>query len=147
MIQRQLIDKLALKLLEGEFREGDVVQVDAAGGELSFAKAGEPVGRRLAARWGSQRGRCLEHAHRAVEAALRTSSTATLVAGGGHEDHLLGGEAPERVLHRLHGVGVADLSAGVDVRPSPGRPARRQPPLGVEARLPQVGQPVGEAEC
>ncbi len=43
VIQRQLIDKLALKLLEGEFREGDVVRVDAAGGELSFATAGERV--------------------------------------------------------------------------------------------------------
>jgi len=39
VIQKQLVDKLALKLLEGEFREGDVVRVDAAGGELSFEKA------------------------------------------------------------------------------------------------------------
>jgi len=39
VIQRQLVDKLALKLLEGEFSEGDVVRVDAAGGELGFAKA------------------------------------------------------------------------------------------------------------
>jgi ATP-dependent Clp protease ATP-binding subunit ClpB len=36
VIQRQLIDRLALKLLEGEFREGDAVQVDAEGGELTF---------------------------------------------------------------------------------------------------------------
>jgi len=35
-IQKQLVDKLALKILEGEFREGDVVQVDAEGGELVF---------------------------------------------------------------------------------------------------------------
>jgi ATP-dependent Clp protease ATP-binding subunit ClpB len=43
VIQKQLIDKLALKLLEGEFREGDVVRVDAEGGELAFSSAGERV--------------------------------------------------------------------------------------------------------
>jgi ATP-dependent Clp protease ATP-binding subunit ClpB len=43
VIQKQLIDKLALKLLEGEFAEGDVVRVDAADGELAFVKAEEPV--------------------------------------------------------------------------------------------------------
>jgi len=32
VIQRQLVDKLALKLLEGEFRDGDVVRVDAERG-------------------------------------------------------------------------------------------------------------------
>ena len=37
VIQKQLIDKLALKLLEGEFGEGDTVTVDAADGELVFA--------------------------------------------------------------------------------------------------------------
>ena len=51
VIQKQLIDKLALKLLEGEFREGDTVLVDAEGGELSFEKAPgshAAEGRRLA---------------------------------------------------------------------------------------------------
>jgi ATP-dependent Clp protease ATP-binding subunit ClpA len=43
VIQKQLIDRLALKLLEGEFREGDRVEVDAEGGELTFTKAAEPV--------------------------------------------------------------------------------------------------------
>ena len=43
VIQKQLIDRLALKLLEGEFREGDAVRVDAKGGELDFSKASEPV--------------------------------------------------------------------------------------------------------
>jgi ATP-dependent Clp protease ATP-binding subunit ClpB len=38
-IQRLLENPLALRLLEGEFAEGDVVRVDAEGGELSFAKA------------------------------------------------------------------------------------------------------------
>jgi ATP-dependent Clp protease ATP-binding subunit ClpB len=40
VIQKQLVDKLALKLLEGEFQPGDRVLVDAADGELTFTKAG-----------------------------------------------------------------------------------------------------------
>jgi len=40
VIQKQLVDKLALKILEGEFVEGDLVRIDAAEGELSFEKAG-----------------------------------------------------------------------------------------------------------
>jgi ATP-dependent Clp protease ATP-binding subunit ClpB len=39
VIQKQLVDRLALKLLEGEFGPGDVVRVDAADGELVFEKA------------------------------------------------------------------------------------------------------------
>ena len=39
VIQKQLIDKLALKLLEGEFGAGDTVRVDAADGELVFSTA------------------------------------------------------------------------------------------------------------
>jgi ATP-dependent Clp protease ATP-binding subunit ClpB len=42
VIQKQLVDKLALRLLEGEFAEGDAVRVDAADGELTFTKA-EPA--------------------------------------------------------------------------------------------------------
>jgi len=38
VIQKQLVDKLALRLLEGEFAEGDTVEVDAADGELTFTK-------------------------------------------------------------------------------------------------------------
>ena len=38
MIQKQLVDRLALKLLEGEFSEGDTVRVDAADGELAFER-------------------------------------------------------------------------------------------------------------
>ena len=37
MIQKQLVDRLALKLLEGEFAEGDTVEIGAADGELVFA--------------------------------------------------------------------------------------------------------------
>jgi ATP-dependent Clp protease ATP-binding subunit ClpB len=40
VIQRQLVDKLALKLLEGEFAAGDVIGVEAADGELVFERAG-----------------------------------------------------------------------------------------------------------
>jgi ATP-dependent Clp protease ATP-binding subunit ClpB len=39
VIQKQLVDKLALRLLEGEFTEGDTVQVDATDAELVFEKA------------------------------------------------------------------------------------------------------------
>ena len=40
VIQKQLVDKLALRLLEGEFAPGDRVLVDAADGQLTFAKSG-----------------------------------------------------------------------------------------------------------
>jgi ATP-dependent Clp protease ATP-binding subunit ClpB len=40
VIQKQLVDKLALRILEGDFAPGDRVLVDAADGELSFEKAG-----------------------------------------------------------------------------------------------------------
>jgi ATP-dependent Clp protease ATP-binding subunit ClpB len=36
VIQKQLIDKLAIKILQGEFSEGDTVQVGTEGGELVF---------------------------------------------------------------------------------------------------------------
>jgi ATP-dependent Clp protease ATP-binding subunit ClpB len=39
VIQKHLVDKLALKLLEGEFAEGDRVLVNAAEGDLTFTKA------------------------------------------------------------------------------------------------------------
>jgi ATP-dependent Clp protease ATP-binding subunit ClpB len=38
-IQRLLENPLALRLLEGEFAEGDIIQVDAKDGELGFQKA------------------------------------------------------------------------------------------------------------
>jgi ATP-dependent Clp protease ATP-binding subunit ClpB len=38
VIQKRLVDQLALGILEGRFREGDVVAVDAVDGELTFAK-------------------------------------------------------------------------------------------------------------
>ncbi len=43
VIQRQLVDKLALRILEGDFAEGDVVRVDAKDGELTFEKAPSKV--------------------------------------------------------------------------------------------------------
>jgi len=39
VIQKRLVDQLALKMLEGEFGEGDRVLVNAAEGELTFKKA------------------------------------------------------------------------------------------------------------
>jgi ATP-dependent Clp protease ATP-binding subunit ClpB len=42
-IQRRILDPLAIKVLEGEFREGDTAQIDARGGELTFAKAAPTV--------------------------------------------------------------------------------------------------------
>jgi ATP-dependent Clp protease ATP-binding subunit ClpB len=43
VIQKQLVDKLALKILEGEFGEGDVVRVDAREGEIVFERTETPV--------------------------------------------------------------------------------------------------------
>jgi ATP-dependent Clp protease ATP-binding subunit ClpB len=40
VIQRQLVDKLALALLEGEFSDGDVVRVDVEDAELRFERVG-----------------------------------------------------------------------------------------------------------
>ncbi|HEY7455648.1 MAG TPA: AAA family ATPase, partial [Solirubrobacterales bacterium] len=41
VIQKQLVDRLALKILEGEFADGDTVRIDAADGELVFERATE----------------------------------------------------------------------------------------------------------
>jgi ATP-dependent Clp protease ATP-binding subunit ClpB len=38
VIQRRILDPLAMRVLQGDFREGDVIRVDAAGGELRFAR-------------------------------------------------------------------------------------------------------------
>jgi ATP-dependent Clp protease ATP-binding subunit ClpB len=42
-IQRRVQDPLALKILAGEFAEGDTVRVDAKGDELTFTKVVEAV--------------------------------------------------------------------------------------------------------
>jgi ATP-dependent Clp protease ATP-binding subunit ClpB len=42
-IQKHLIDPLALAILEGEFREGDTVRVEAADGELVLVKSEAPA--------------------------------------------------------------------------------------------------------
>jgi ATP-dependent Clp protease ATP-binding subunit ClpB len=39
VIQKRLVDPLAMAILDGEFREGDAVVVDAADGDLTFARA------------------------------------------------------------------------------------------------------------
>ena len=43
VIQKQLVDRLALGLLQGDFSAGDRVVVDAVGGELRFERASDPV--------------------------------------------------------------------------------------------------------
>ncbi|MGH7820059.1 MAG: ATP-dependent Clp protease ATP-binding subunit, partial [Candidatus Binatia bacterium] len=43
-IQRRVLDPIALRVLEGDFSEGDVIRIHAERGELRFEK-GEPVGR------------------------------------------------------------------------------------------------------
>ena len=51
VIQKQLVDRLALALLDGSVREGDAVTVDAAAGELTLKTAkpaAEPVGASVA---------------------------------------------------------------------------------------------------
>ncbi len=42
-IQRKVLDVLALRVLQGEFGEGSIVRIDAAGGDLVFTKADEPA--------------------------------------------------------------------------------------------------------
>jgi ATP-dependent Clp protease ATP-binding subunit ClpB len=42
VIQKRLVDRLALSLLEGHFRPGDTVTVDAVDGELTFVRAAAP---------------------------------------------------------------------------------------------------------
>ena len=41
-LQRLLLDPLALRVLDGEFRDGDTVAVDLNANKISFAK-GQPV--------------------------------------------------------------------------------------------------------
>ena len=89
------------------------------------------------------RGLMFEHANGAVEATTDLPDVARRAAPGDEHD-LLRGEAPERVLDRLHRVGVAYRAAGLDVHRCKRGQRERQAPLGVEPRLPEVRQPVGE---
>jgi ATP-dependent Clp protease ATP-binding subunit ClpB len=43
VIQKRLVDRLALEMLQGEFVAGDTVRVDATDGELVLTKAIEPA--------------------------------------------------------------------------------------------------------
>ena len=38
-IQRLILDPLAMRVLQGDFREGDTVRVDASAGQLQFNRA------------------------------------------------------------------------------------------------------------
>jgi ATP-dependent Clp protease ATP-binding subunit ClpB len=42
-IQRRVLDQLAMRVLEGDFREGDLVRIDVDGGQLRFTKAEQAV--------------------------------------------------------------------------------------------------------
>jgi ATP-dependent Clp protease ATP-binding subunit ClpB len=42
-IQREVLDPLALRVLQGDFREGDTIAVDASGGRLQFSKQARAV--------------------------------------------------------------------------------------------------------
>ena len=42
-IQRHILDPLAMRVLEGEFREGDRIRIDVAGSEFKFEKAEHAV--------------------------------------------------------------------------------------------------------
>ena len=44
VIQKQVVDRLALALLDGTYGEGDRVVVDAEGGQIVLEKAGERAG-------------------------------------------------------------------------------------------------------
>jgi ATP-dependent Clp protease ATP-binding subunit ClpB len=42
-IQKEVIQPLAMRLLRGEFHDGDTVLIDAAGGQLTFSRREAPV--------------------------------------------------------------------------------------------------------
>jgi ATP-dependent Clp protease ATP-binding subunit ClpB len=42
-IQRRVLDPLAMRVLQGDFREGDTVRIDASAGDLSFAREAVPA--------------------------------------------------------------------------------------------------------
>jgi ATP-dependent Clp protease ATP-binding subunit ClpB len=42
-IQREILDPLAMRVLQGDFREGDRIAVDAVGRELKFTRTEKPV--------------------------------------------------------------------------------------------------------
>jgi ATP-dependent Clp protease ATP-binding subunit ClpB len=42
-IQRRVLDPLAMRVLHGEFREGDIVRIDVSGDDLQFNRVAEAV--------------------------------------------------------------------------------------------------------
>ena len=43
VVQKQLVDRLAIGLLDGSIREGEVVSIDAPDGEIVMRTAGAPA--------------------------------------------------------------------------------------------------------
>ena len=134
VIQSQLVDRLALKLLEGEFAEGDTVRVEARDGDLVFEKTGTPVA-------GSQ-----STAHAAqgdLEAPIELADLPLVLAAAGHDDDLGRGVRPQDVLGRLDDVAVADPALGGDAGGGHRRQRDGQDPLALEpGRLEVVGPAV-----
>ena len=115
VIQKQLIDRLALKLLEGEFREGDTVRVDAGGGELVFENAAP-----------AKTGR------RPPGLSAGFARTATWPPGAHRADDggafVVGSGAGPVVRTRLRPPRSPPPSRRLDVAASPTRPGRRRRP-------------------
>jgi ATP-dependent Clp protease ATP-binding subunit ClpB len=42
-IQRRILDPLAMRVLQGEFRDGETIRIDVVGGDLTFERAGSAV--------------------------------------------------------------------------------------------------------
>ena len=103
-IQRLVENPLALRLLEGEFVDGDRVVVDASDGELTFAKAG------AAAPAGSERPIAERAAHQAIIACVRQGGRPIIgvLTAGGHTS--------DRPVPRPCQCGRVDLDHGVHLR-------------------------------
>jgi hypothetical protein len=43
VIQRQLVDRIAVGLLDGSYRDGQTLRADALGGEIVLSAAGSPA--------------------------------------------------------------------------------------------------------
>ena len=115
VIQKQLVDKLALRLLEGEFAEGDTVEVEAKDGDLAFEKppaapsAPDPraasAARRPSARRTSPLGRYRRRRAMPASAAPRSRRSSPI-----------GLDRADRALGLDRGLGGLDRGPGHDPR-------------------------------
>jgi len=134
VIQKRLVDPLALKLLEGELAPGDTVAVGAEGGELTFAKAKTALEAAALDELGQDRLRALQQRVRRRRADLHHADEPDL--GRGEDDQEQPGPRPRgeprdgaargqgrepvgdarslRLRQRRRGSGRADDGEGVD---------------------------------